>query len=153
VHVETAVTDDQGRYATPWWWQKPPLLANSGPVSDAYLAAYEPTREGRPQGASEKDVYMKRFVGTAGERFEFISGRVFSGLNCHSGTPSERNLVALLIPAYIEARGVASPDEWRAVHGGLRESIADSWLARSNDVPYMENKFEYLPGDIKAVLQ
>jgi hypothetical protein len=150
VHVETAVTDDQGRYATPWWWQKPPVLASSGPVSDAYLAAYEPTREGRPQGASEKDVYMKRFVGTAGERSEFIDGRVFSGMSCLSGTASERNLFLLKRAAYLEAKALGMKES--SLHE-FRQSAAWSWLARPSDSRALTDDFAALPPEIQKELK
>jgi hypothetical protein len=153
VHVETAVSDDEGRYRTPWWWQKPNWYANGAPFADAYLAGYESVHAHTPEAeAHPHDVYMKRFVGTAAERFEFISGRVFSGMSCLSGTPSERNLYFMKRAALTEAKALKVSGEQQALRG-LRESAADSWLALPNDAPYDPDFMRLLPDSIREELR
>lgn len=104
-HVDTAVTDAQGRYAIKRWV----AVLHNGPVLDleplvmvyktGYQEAYIPAEAGT--------TYLKAFAGTREERFEYLR-RVTSATGCGGAGDSEKNLLPLAKALYEEARSIAT---------------------------------------------
>lgn len=100
VHVDSTVSDSQGRYKFARW-SKP---SNVGPVFDlepvvsAYKIGY-----GLPQTPSQKDeiVYLALFKGGSAERLEYLWRMRPS---CDAQDESEKNKLTLLKALYDEAK-------------------------------------------------
>ena len=157
VHVETAVSDQDGRYQTARWWHFPPIAHFDGRMGlDAYRPGYESvavhTREAEQR---PEDVYMKPFSRGASERLEFISYRVFSGMSCASAGTSMRNLFPLFRDALKEARPLAStPAQKTDVEQRMRWIAADAWLALPSDAPdHGNDPLVLLPSNVQRELQ
>ncbi len=106
VHVESTVTDQQGKYELPGW-SKPstvgPVVMNLGPVVTAYKPSY-----GWLEKPSQKEeiVYLAQFRGTTSERLDFLL-RVLGNTSCGSQDESEKNLINVRKALYEEAQNLS----------------------------------------------
>jgi len=103
VHVETAHTDEQGRYRTPAWSAASTvgpaiLVSRLIPVFTAYKPAYR-------QAEKETDfpLYLKPFTGGREERLEYLK-KTSRATGCHAAGESEKNLLPLRNALYEEAQ-------------------------------------------------
>jgi len=155
-HVETAVTGEDGRYHVSRWWQFPPVAGSDGFEGvDAYSPGYESVHSHTPEAESHPDdVYMKRFRGTDAERFEFITGRVFSGMSCtFARGGSQRNFFPLSKAALNEAKTLVRTEQQRKTLRGMRLSAAEDWLAAPLDSPVEPDPLSKLPAEIRRELE
>lgn len=109
VQVESAVTDEQGKYRISSWRKSSsgwPVLDLQA-VATAYKRGY-----GLPTAPSQKDqdVLLKLFNGTQGERLEYLL-RVSSATRCGTADESEKNLFPLKRALYQEGAAIASTKE------------------------------------------
>ena len=155
-HVETAVSDAKGRYFIPPWLQPPRAWAvwGSTTLSDAYLPGYESVRTQQTLTESPEDVFMKKFVGTDAERFEYIDKRVFSSMSCDNAGASRRNLFAAQKAAIHEAMGLARSEHDRRNLEGMRIVAAEDWLAATPNFheTYLR-PLENLPANVRRELE
>ena len=87
-----------------------------------------------------EDVYLKVFTGSASARFEYLRGRVVSGMSCHGAGTSERNRYPLVRAAFQEAKPLAVTKEQQKSLGLLRDIALSTWLALPNfDTPTPKN--------------
>jgi len=103
--------------------------------------------------ATPEDVYMRKFLGSDTERFEYISGRVFSGMSCLGANSSQRNLFALRKAALAEARSLVRTEQQERVVDGLRLIAAEEWLSAPTDSPAEANPLQKLPAEIRRELE
>jgi hypothetical protein len=154
-HVETSRSTVDGTYRAPLWIEIPALLLiGQTHYSDAYRPGYERihvhTKEAE---AAPEDVYLKQFRGTDSERFDFISGPVFSGMSCLGGGTSQRSLFPLRKAALHEARNLARTDQQRKEIQGMLRITAYEWLATPNYGPDESDPVGTLPPAIRRELQ
>lgn len=110
-HVETATTDEKGRYQTKGWSQaqhKDYTLKFHHMQVSSYKVGY-----GLPVSPAQKDedVYLAPFKGTSGERLEYLK-RIHGAISCGAQNESEKNMLPFLKALYDEAK----------VHGGDKKS-------------------------------
>ena len=156
IHVETAISDKDGRYFIPRWWQFPPLLWIDGLTGmDAYRPGYQSVASYTAEARRHPEyVYMKKFVGTDVERFNYISGGVFSGMSCAGAGASRRNMFPLEKGAIQEAKGLVRSEEQRKSVEGMRAVAADDWLAAtSNYGETFLRPLENLSADVRKELE
>ena len=129
-HVETATTDEQGRYRTPAW--KPENLGphfTPGPyLIDAYKAGYErdwPLGFDRSEEFRKNTYYLKPFRGTPEERIANLAQ--FGGMQCGKYEGYAPKLLLLYKSIYEEADKIATTK-------ALREGA----INRLRDVEEME---------------
>jgi len=158
IHAETAVSGADGGYHVARWWQFPPILGWDGLIGmDAYRPGYESVHSHTPEAKRHPEyVYMRKYVGTDAERFDYIAYRVFGGMNCTEARASRRNLFLLFKTAYREAAPLAVTEKQRdLLEGGLRVIAAWSWLAPPPEAVGGggDDPIELLPKDIRSELQ
>lgn len=106
IHVESATTDDQGRFRTPAW------RAEVEPAGVRHLTpsivAHKPGYEWSAVLADKEGVqYLKRSTQERAERLDYLS-RVSSATRCGEAATSQKNLLALKKALYEEARQIAT---------------------------------------------
>jgi hypothetical protein len=104
-HVETAMTDEQGRYQTrPWRQPRQDYGLSFDHIAiDAYKPGYGfPDKHSRVQGIE----YLAPFRGTREQRLGYLV-RMLESTRCGSQNDSERNLYALYLAMHDEAKGIA----------------------------------------------
>jgi hypothetical protein len=154
-HVETAVSDKDGKFHMPLWLQAPPVWSVFGTstMRDAYLPGYESVSTYKTQSESPEDVFMKKFTGGEAARFEYISQQVFGAMTCgHAGT-SARNLYPVLKAAFREAKALANSAQQNSEVDGMRRIAADTWLAKAAYGPYDPEPIMKVPEEIRRDLQ
>jgi hypothetical protein len=116
-HVETATTDAQGNYRIPAWQKPSPYgdIAHRHPEPTAYKPGFVFLR------SDKATIYIKPFIGSRGERLEYLKRTEQSYRPCQSPEAGERNLLPLYRALYAEANSVAVTKEDR--------EIADDFLA------------------------
>lgn len=111
-HVESAVTDAEGRYVTAPWKEESRYrdLSMKRVLDTAYKAGYVHTRTDRAAGVH----YLKLEIKSDGENFEYAK-RVSSASGCPAAGESEINLLplrrALLEQAKLHAETVSDNEE------------------------------------------
>jgi hypothetical protein len=107
--VETARTDEQGRYKTRAWTKPHPkdFTVKHGSIR---VFAYKPSHEWRWNRSSTTDPFLSRVSEKGADRLEYLS-RVISNTSCISGGESNKNLYRLDLAIYQEALSVARTDE------------------------------------------
>lgn len=156
VHVESAVTDQEGKYELPRW-SKPstvgPTVMNLGPVVTAYKPGYAwPTKPSQ----KEEIVYLTAFKGGTNERLDYLS-RVISATSCVSAGESYKNLYRVKRAVYEEARTVAQTADEKRRAERFRELAEDALVNRSKPTKYDERgrpvnvdpKDTFRPEDLK----
>lgn len=113
-HVETATTDEQGRYRTKPWRQprKDYGLSFDHIAIDAYKPGY-----GFPEKLSrvQEIEYLAPFKGTPKERFVYFQRLEQSLRLCRSPDANEKSLLPLYRVLHAEASAIAqTPSEWAA---------------------------------------
>ncbi len=99
VHVESATTDEQGRYQLPRWRGKTPNHI------DTYKTGYERSNEYfRTKAYLQHNDILKLFTGTGEERLAYLSRMAVS---CSDKKEIEINLLPLYKALYEEARSLA----------------------------------------------
>jgi hypothetical protein len=156
VHVQTALSGQDGHYRIARWWRFPPILFSDGLTGmDAYRPGYETVASHTPDAVRHpEDVYMKKFTGTDVERFEYLHWQVFSGMSCTEADASRRNLFALHKAALREARGLVQSESDRKNLEGMLIVAASNWLAATPN--YHETflrPLENLPANVRRELE
>jgi hypothetical protein len=135
VHVESTVTDREGKYKLPRW-SKPstvgPVVMNLEPVVAAYKAGYEWSE--KPSQKIEIE-YLVPFKGGKKERFDYLS-RVISGTTCVSAGESYKNLYRVTHAVYEEAREIAQTADEKRRAERFREFAEDTLVDRSKPTKY-----------------
>lgn len=106
-HVETATTDEEGRYQTKGWSQSLNYSVKFDRMEiDAYKLGY-----GRPSKLSQvKEIeYLAPFKGTRGERLAYLGN--FSGMQCGVTGDYAPKLIPLYKVIYEEAKQLAVTKE------------------------------------------
>jgi hypothetical protein len=154
-HVEAAASARDGGYRVPLWLQLPPvILLGNDHVAEAYRQGYESVHVHTEEAKSNPDnIYMKRFHGTDAERFEFISGRVFSGMSCLGAGRSQRNLFPLRRAALSEAKSLIRNEQQQRKLQGMRLIAAEEWLAVPTNDPAESDPMGKLPIEIRKALE
>jgi len=135
VHVQTATTDNEGRYHTKAWsapstvGPAPIVQANVGPSAYAYKPGYEYVDT---QGET---VYLKPFTGGRGERLHELD-RVVSSTSCGSAGSSYRNLYRIRQAVYHEAQSLARLDEERKRAHSFRQLAEETLVNRTKPTKY-----------------
>ena len=152
-HVEAARSASDGTYRVPAWVRYPPVtLFGIGHVSDAYRQGYESVHANN-EDPETSNVYMRKFSGSGAERFDFISGRVFSGMSCFGAGASRRNLFSLRKAALAEAKGLASTEQQKRALQGMRSIAAVDWLGPSSDSPGLSEPLAIVPAEVRRQLE
>lgn len=102
-HVETAITDEKGRYQTKGWSQeqhKDYTLKFDRMQVSAYKRDYG-LSQAIPR--NDEDVYLASFKGTWEQRLGYLR-RVFEATSCGAQNPSEENRLPLLNALFDEAK-------------------------------------------------
>ncbi len=116
VHVESTVTDDQGRFHFSRWYQPPRrLVSGVQPTATAYKPGYE------GKLFEEKIYHLKPFTGGRGERLRYLR-RMSGAIGCGSSGESEKNLYLLRKAIYEEAKQIARTDFEKYVAAGFEHS-------------------------------
>jgi hypothetical protein len=154
-HVETAVSDKDGKFHMPLWLQAPPRwsIFGTSTMRDAYLPGYESVSTYKTYTESPEDVFMKKFTRGQAARFEYISHRVFGAMDCVNAEASLRNLYPLLKIAFREAKSLANSPNERAELNGMREMAATIWLAEPSDSPVEPEPLAKVPTQIRRDLE
>lgn len=107
MHVESATTDDQGRYHIASWRKsaEPVGVRNLEPIVTAHKAGYEWSSV-----FSENVQYLKPRTGSVDVRLIYLL-RVSSATRCGEAKASEKNLLPLKKALYQEASAIASTPE------------------------------------------
>jgi hypothetical protein len=156
IHVETAVSKEDGHYWIARWWQFPPILGLDGLIGmDAYYSGYESVHAHTVEAERHPEyVYMKKFVGSHDERFEYIARRIFGGMGCTSAGSSQRNLYPLLRGAFTEAKSLHLTAYTSEGIEALRRIAADDWLAGERGWSRPDHSpVDELPIEIRKELQ
>ncbi|MGE5139254.1 MAG: hypothetical protein ACM3JD_07330 [Rudaea sp.] len=131
VYVESAVTDDQGRFHFPRWYRAPRFLVFGVlPTVTAYKAGYE----ARPY--EEKVHHLKPFTGTREERIKYLL-RLTGLIGCYSAA-EEKTLVPVYKALYDEARGIATTDKDKGVLQTIRRDALYAWSRPSRELTTRE---------------
>lgn len=137
VHVESSVTDQEGKYTLPRW-SKPstvgPLVLHLEPVVSAYKPGY-----GLPTKPSQKEdvVYLAPFKGDVKKRFEYLD-RVISGASCGGAGESRKTLYRLQRALYEEASTIAQTADEKRYAESYKELAEDTLVDRSKPTKYDE---------------
>ena len=143
VHVESTLTDAQGRYHTPAW-SAPSTVGPSFMVSDLEpsMTAYHPGYTFATIPSEKDTVWLKPFVGSRGERLKYLES--FTGMQCGKREDYAKQLIPLYRAIYEEARRIAETQEDKhAVNNRLRdleemelgyEKSWENWRVRERDL-------------------
>ena len=110
-HVETATTDQDGRYKIPGWWEKPkgPFFGEGPMYLDAYKPGYEkywPAGYDRTEDFKNNVLYLAPFKGTKEERLKYL-GRQITGTRCSAAGDKYKNLYPMYRAIYEESKSVS----------------------------------------------
>lgn len=117
-HVESAMTDVEGRYKTPAWTGpfKAGLIADYWEV-DVYKPGYEEMKGSHVVQGGKTDIsYLAPFKGTREERMRALWS---TGIACESAGNSARNLIPLYRALYQEASGISQTKNDRQIVDAL----------------------------------
>lgn len=120
VHVDTAISDAQGRYTFPPWRKRPKagLVLGVQPVVEAYKAGYRlVSMEGT------KVVRLGAETATAHDRLESLKVSYFGIRQCGADAISGRNLVPLYRAYHEEARQIARSAQEHAIADAFLDEI------------------------------
>jgi len=109
-HVETATTDESGRFALPPTEKEYKYRDGHHYTSTiAYKPGYQYARVQRTKGVS----YLQPFTGGREERFKYLE-RVFGSTGCGTSDGSDKNSIPFVKALYDEAKSLAqTPEEKR----------------------------------------
>lgn len=129
-HVESTITDGQGRYRIPAWkmkvaedWQK--NIRPETVIVTAHKLGYEshsPPGYTRSKEFKQNVRYLKVFTGGRGERLRYLQ-RVNSATACGSAGESKMSLLPLAKALYEEAIGLAGTEDEMKIVNNLRFSM------------------------------
>lgn len=135
LHVETVVTDSEGRFRIPFWHKRaePALVRKLKPVIVAYKAGYD-----LPSAVSGKHgvEYLKPFKGERADRLEFLTFRMVSGTSCNNAGDSYKNLYRLRRAVYEEAAVLAQTPAEKERAERIKEIADDALVNRSKPTRY-----------------
>lgn len=107
IHVESAVTDEQGRFRLPTWRGKAPSWG-----TDVHKPGYERSSEHHGTRTGEYDYVLKPHAGTREERLKYLL-KINRTTGCNSASESEKNLFPLRKAVYEEAEQLTKTSEDR----------------------------------------
>lgn len=139
VHVDSAVTDEDGRYRFPAWRKSsevgPAALVSAlTPFAEAHKPGYEQAGYGK-----DLAVYLRRSVHGRAERFNYLWSVIRSS-GCHNAGLSRRNLYPLYQAVYEEGKPLAMTDEQKRRLQLWREIAASAWVAEDRPMTSSEEK-------------
>lgn len=117
VHVESATTDDQGKYRIPSWMKVSTVgwVQDLRPDVTAYKTGYIRSPEYFKQQSYRKNIeLLEVFKGTREERLEQLK-RVSDATGCSEGADSKKNRLVLQKALYEEARNIAGTSQDKKV--------------------------------------
>jgi len=115
VHVESALTDVQGRYRLPRWRGKTPDHINT------FKTGYERSQEYfRAKAYLQHNDILKPFTGGREERLRKVAG---AAVSCGSAGDSKKNLLPLYRKLYADALPLAVTKNDRLIVNGLLRQI------------------------------
>lgn len=130
-HVESTVTDENGKYSISRWFSTPKPLMGTKTYITLYKTGYQ-----EAEWFSEDIKYLVPFTGTREERLAYLERLIRSG-SCHSAGASKKALFPLYKSLYEEAKRNGETDkktlEW------FRYVAASVWLADHGDVSQREH--------------
>jgi hypothetical protein len=159
-HVESAITDDQGRYRIPAWkmtitedWQK--NIRPETVIVTAYKPGYE--THSTPGYARSEEFkrnvrYLKPFAGGREERLKYLLH--LSGLVSCNGAGDERTLVPVYKALYDDAKTIVTSDKDKDVLQPIRRRALYAWTKPSRELttreieqaiqndPYLREQFQ-----------
>lgn len=139
VHVDTAMTDEQGKYRFPMWSKSSKVgpVFDVKPIVTAYKPDYELSQEYFDKQTYRKNIYpLKLFTGTREQRLEYLE-RIARSSGCHAAGESEKNLYPLYEALYYEAKANAAKEE--DLHW-YREAAAAIAVGISDQLTHAENE-------------
>ena len=107
IHVESAITDAEGRYHIPTWKKSHKYgFSSRRPVyKQTYKVGYQEAQALREKGEFES---LAVYTGTREQRLQYLLG---VSPKCGSGDESEKNQIPLLRAVYEEAQSLARTKE------------------------------------------
>jgi hypothetical protein len=139
-HMESARTDEQGRYHIAAW--STPASLQDLRIRDSYIdfSAYKPGYIWSAQAAPQPGtVMLTPFSGTVAERFRFLSR---AKVSCAGTRDSEHNMYRLYAAIADEARAIAAtPEQRQAAQHFTRvaEDALINWARPTTHVPPIHN--------------
>jgi len=118
VHVESALTDVQGRYRLPRWRGKTPDHINT------FKTGYERSQEYfRAKAYLQHNDILKPFTGGREERLKYLQRVEGNIRSCRSPEAGEKNLLPLYRALYEEAKPLARTREEQIIRDGFLAAI------------------------------
>lgn len=140
-HVESAVTDKQGRYRIPAEVEGPKGIYDANVYVSAYKAGYRESidKDNKPHRSdNEMGVYyLEKDRRSREKRLQFIRNYHSA---CRSSGKSERNLFPLYMARYQEAKKLVETDDDRNWLVHLREVTASVAVATDEDISANEEE-------------
>ncbi len=155
-HVETAVSDVDGRYRVSSWVRppKPWAVWGTSTIVDAYQRGYESVRTQKTQTEAPEDVFMERSTGTDAEHFQYLNWQVVSNTGCDNAGASRRSLFVLQKAAILEAKSLVRSEQDQGNLDGMRTVAATDWLAATPSYPQTYLRpLENLPVNVRSELE
>ncbi|WP_461573349.1 transthyretin-like family protein [Sulfuricaulis sp.] len=138
-HVETATTDEQGRFHIKAWktteeavglhttWYQRLFMGPTIFDREVMTTAYRPGYTFSTKPSEKNTVWLKPFTGTREERFKDL---VRVSTSCGSAGESERNLLPLIKALYAEASSIATTAKEKEITDNIlmsSEAIEFGW--------------------------
>ena len=155
-HVETAISDVDGRYRVSSWLQppKPWAVWGASTTADAYRLGYESVRTQKTLTEAPDDVFMERSTGPSAEHFQYLNWQVSSSTGCDNAGASRRNLFALQKAAILEAKSLVRSEKDQENLEGMRRVAATDWLAATPSYSQTYDRpLENLPVNVRRELE
>ena len=144
-HVETAVSDENGKYRVPGWVGGKFGVMGSYIITESYKQGYERVPvNGR---YSKNEVKMAIFTGTLESRMSYLVD--FAGqVSCGPQENREKALFQLYKEIYLEARGLSNVHNYASAMDSILYRIvttfqkSDYSMTRKDAVDYFERELE-----------
>jgi len=123
-HVESAITDANGRYHIPVWHEiwKGPFFAPSHMEITSYKRGYERSTDFfKTQAQRKNNDILRRFKGTTAERLVYLLSQI--GKECGSRDEYMPKILPLYQALYKEAESIAATPQDRKIVGSLHYSV------------------------------
>lgn len=148
-HVESAVSDENGRFKIPGWWGDRLGIMGNEVFTRAYKPGYEEERSRR----RKEDIKMRHYIGNSKYAAVNESGRVkylkkmVRSTGCHDAGKSRRNLYPLYEAYYREVKELQRGDlDWfRRVAAKAAVAVDGHITVEERD----EKISEFLTGNLK----
>ncbi|BCO30422.1 hypothetical protein TspCOW1_05250 [Thiohalobacter sp. COW1] len=128
-HVESTMTDKQGRYEVPAWRNDTRFqnLQKEHVEITPFKAGYEESDRTYKEHSYKQGIYyLMNFEGTKAERLDYL---LRIPVACSSAGYSERNMFDFYLARYKEARNIAVTDKEKEIVTRFKESAASSAIS------------------------